>query len=115
MLVKKKMNILAGTLGCLVETMSFTYLGLPLDTTKPIVQDFLPVLSRVEKRIMRIASFTSYSGRLTLVNTVLSALPTYYMCILELPMEIINQLNKYRRQCFWIGNDLNKKGNCLVA
>jgi hypothetical protein len=84
-----KVNILAGTLGCLVESMPFTYLGLPLGTTKPTVQDFLPVLSRIEKRIMGIASFTSYSGWLTLVNVVLSALPTYYMCILELPMEII--------------------------
>jgi hypothetical protein len=37
------------------------------------------------------------------------------MCILELPKEIIDQINKYRRHCFWRGNDLNKKGNCLAA
>jgi hypothetical protein len=112
---EEKVSILPGTLGCLVETMPFTYFGLPLGTTKLTVQDFLPVFSRIEKRIMGIASFTSYSCRLTLVNAVLSALPTYYMCILELPTEIINQINKYRRQCFWRGNDLNKKGNCLAA
>jgi hypothetical protein len=112
---EEKVSIHVGTLGCLVETMHFTYLGLPLGTTKPTVQDFLPMFSRIEKRIIGIASFTSYSGRLTLVNAVLSALPTYYMCILELPMEIIDQINKYRRQCFWRCNDLNKKGNCLAA
>jgi hypothetical protein len=71
----------------------------------------MPVLSRIEKMIMGISSFTSYSGWLTLVNAVLSALPTFYMCILELPREIIDQINKYRRHCFWRGNDLNKKGN----
>jgi hypothetical protein len=44
-----KTNILAGTLGCLVQSMSFTYLGLPLGTTKSSVQDFIPVISRIEK------------------------------------------------------------------
>jgi hypothetical protein len=112
---EEQVSILAGTLGCLVETMPFTYLGLPLGTTKPSVQDFLPVFSRIEKRIMRIASFISYSGQLMLVTLVLSALPTYYMCILEPPMEIINHINKYRRLCFWRDNDLNNKGNCLAA
>jgi hypothetical protein len=45
---------------------------------------------------MGIASFASYSRRLTLVNVVLSALPTFYMCVLEQPVEVINQINKYR-------------------
>jgi hypothetical protein len=95
--------------------MPFTYLGLPLDTTKPIIQEYLPLLSRIERRLMGISPFTSYSGRLTLVNAVLSALSTYYISVLELPMEIIDQINKYRRHCFWRGSDLNKKGNCLAA
>jgi hypothetical protein len=30
-------------------------------------------------------------------------------------MEIIDQINKYGRLCFWRGNDLNKKGNSLAA
>jgi hypothetical protein len=46
----KKTNILEDTLGCLVRSMPFTYLGLPLGTTKPMVQDFMPVLSRIEKK-----------------------------------------------------------------
>jgi hypothetical protein len=49
-----KIALLAGTLGCLVQSMSFTYLGLPLGTTKPIVQEFIPALSQVEKRLMDI-------------------------------------------------------------
>jgi hypothetical protein len=59
----------------------------------------MPLLFRVEKRLIGIATFASYSGRLTLVNIVLLALPTFYMCVLELPVEIINQINKYRRHC----------------
>jgi hypothetical protein len=96
--LKEKVEIMAGTLGCLVQTMPFTYMGLPLGSTKPIIQEYLPLLSKIERRLMGISPFTSYSGRLTLVNAVLSALPTYYMSVLELPMEIIDQINKYRRQ-----------------
>jgi hypothetical protein len=92
----EKTLILAGTLGCKVETMPFTYLGLPLGTTKPVIQDFMPLFSRIEKRLMGIAPFASYAGRLALVNSVLLALPTYYLCILHPPMEIIDQINKYR-------------------
>jgi hypothetical protein len=97
--MEEKVNILTRTLGCLVESMLFTYLG----HTKPVIQEFLPLLSRIERRLMGISPFTSYSRRLTLVNVVLSALPTFYIYILELPMEIIEQINKYRRHQQIIG------------
>jgi hypothetical protein len=58
----EKNLILAGTLGCQVESMPFTYLGLPLGTTKPVIQDYMPLLSRVEKGLMGISSFASYAG-----------------------------------------------------
>jgi hypothetical protein len=110
-----KVDILAGTLGCQVVSVPFTYLGLPMGTTKPIVQEFVPLLSRVEKRLVGITPFTSYAGRLTSNNAVLSALPTYFMCVVQLPVEIIDQINKYRRHCLWRGSDVHKKGNCLAA
>jgi hypothetical protein len=30
-------------------------------------------------------------------------------------VEVIDQINKYRRHCFWRGSNLNKKGNCHAA
>jgi hypothetical protein len=113
--LEEKNLILAGTLGCQVESMPFTYLGLPLGTTKPVIQDYMPLLLRIEKRLMGIATFASYAGRLMLVNSVLLALPTYYMCVLHLSLEIIDQIKKYHRHCLWRGSDINKKGNCLAA
>jgi hypothetical protein len=50
----------------------------------------LLILTRIERRLMGIIPFASYAGRLTLVNYVLSALPTFYMCVLQLPIEIID-------------------------
>jgi hypothetical protein len=109
------MQILASTLGCQICTMPFPYLGLPLGTTKPTIQESMPMLSRIEIRLMGNTPFTSYVGRWTLNNSVLSALPTYFMCVVELPVEIIDQINKHRRHCLWRGSDLNKKDNCLEA
>jgi hypothetical protein len=76
----------------------------------------LPTTSRrVEKRLMCMTPFTSYAGRLMLINSVLSTLPTYVMCVIHLPVEMIDPINKYRCHCLWRGSDHNKKGSCLAA
>lgn len=106
---------LAGVFGYKVGTMPFTYLGLPLGTTKPSLEEFSPMLNRIEKRITGISRFLSYHGRLILVNSVLSALPTFYMCSLKLPPQIIKQIDIYRKHCLWSRGDITRRGTCLVA
>lgn len=51
-----KAGLLAEAIGCKVGQMPFTYLELPVGTTRPSVQEFLPVLNRIEKRIPGINS-----------------------------------------------------------
>jgi hypothetical protein len=111
----EKTTILSGTLGCQIGTMPFNYLGLSLGTTKPTIQEFMPLLTRIEKRLMGITPLASYAGRLTLYNSVISSLPTDFMSLVQLPINIIEQINKYRRHYLWRGSDLNKKGKCLAA
>lgn len=106
---------LARTFGCKVGSMPFTYLGLPLGTTKPSFQEFSPLLSKIEKRLTGISNLLSYHGRLILVNSVFSALPTFYMCSLKIPPQIIKQIDIYRKHCLWSKGDINRKGSCLVA
>jgi hypothetical protein len=57
----------------------------------------------------------SYYGRLTYVNSILSALPTFFMCALKIPIKIFDQVDKYRKHCLWDKGDINRKGGCLVA
>ena len=106
---------LANTFGCKVGSMPFTYLGLPLGTTKPTLQEFSPLLSKIERRLTGISNFLSYNGRLILVNSVFSALPTFYMCSLKIPPQVIKQIDIYRKHCLWSRGDINRKGSCLVA
>jgi hypothetical protein len=106
---------MANTFGCKVGSMPFTYLGLPLGTTKPTLQEFSPLLTRIERRLSGISKFLSYNGRLIMVNSVLSALPTFYMCTLKIPPQVIKQIDIYRKHCLWSNGDIDRKGKCLVA
>lgn len=56
---------LANILGCKKESVPFTYLGLPMGSTRPKVDDLMPMVSRLDKRLSSIANLMTYSGRLT--------------------------------------------------
>jgi hypothetical protein len=95
--------------------MPFTYLGLPLSIHKPGAQNFVPLLQKIESRLFGISKMLSYHGRLLLVNSVFSAMPTYYMCSLLLSPKVVEQIDKYRKHCLWNRGDINKKGKCIAA
>jgi hypothetical protein len=67
----EKATHLARTIGCQVAEMPFTYLGLPLGTIRPAVEDFLPFLNRIERIMLGLNMLLSYQGRLILVNSIL--------------------------------------------
>jgi mannosylglycoprotein endo-beta-mannosidase len=70
----------ASTLNFKTGSFPFTYLGLPLGITKPTLEYFLPMVSRVDRRLCGIADFLNYGGKLELVKSVLSSLPIFFMC-----------------------------------
>jgi hypothetical protein len=41
-----KAQLLAGVFGCKLESLPFTYLGLPMGTTKPRVEHYGPIMNR---------------------------------------------------------------------
>jgi hypothetical protein len=61
------------------------------------------------------SQFLSYAGRLQLVNSVISSLPTYYMCSLKLPLTVIEIIDKHRKNCLWRVKDFNRKRYNLAA
>jgi hypothetical protein len=52
--------------------------------------------------------------RLTLVSSVLSAIPTYYISVLPLSKWAIKQIDRIRRNFIWKGDDSARGGNCQV-
>jgi hypothetical protein len=110
-----KLDLLARTFGCSKGALPFTYLGLPLGTTKPVIQDFLPLVGRCERRLAGVSMFLSQAGRLQITNAMLTSLPTFYMCTLAIPKIVIKQIDKFRKHCLWRGSDINAKNHPKAA
>ncbi len=87
-------NDLASVLGCQVGTMPFTYLGLPLGTTRPTIAELMPLVDKVERRLSSTAIWLTYGGRVTFINSAMTPLLTYVLCVLKVPLQIIE---------FWTG------------
>lgn len=68
---ENKTAMLAQSFGCIVGTLPFTYLGLPLGLTKPKVIDFLQLVTRCQRRLAYTSAFLSQGGRLEITNSVL--------------------------------------------
>jgi hypothetical protein len=100
-LYDEDVSALAADFGCVVGTMPFTYLCLSLGTTRPRMQDPLPLVDRVERGLMASSSFLAYGGRLQLIRSCLSSMPIFLLCSLSIPPGIITQLNRIIRQCLW--------------
>jgi hypothetical protein len=103
----ERLSHLAATFNCQAENMSFTYLGLPLSLNKPTVQDCMPLVHRMERKLISTSIFLTQGGKLQMVNSVLSSLATFYMCSIKVPLTILHQVDKYRRHCLWRGDDIN--------
>jgi hypothetical protein len=108
-------QLLAGVFGCKIESLPFTYLGLPLGTTKPRVEHYGPIMNKIERKLTATSNFLTHAGRLQIVNSVLSSLPTYTMCTLEVPVAVIECIDRARRHCLWRSSESNAKMKPLVA
>jgi hypothetical protein len=84
----QKMQIMSSNFGCSIGAMPFTYLGLPLGTTKPKV---------------------SQAGRLQMTNAIFSALLTFHLCIFKMHKTNIKQIDMYRKHFLRRGADINAK------
>jgi hypothetical protein len=108
-LSEDRFNVLVNTFGCAKGAFPFTYLGLPLNTTRPKMEEFLPLVSKCERRLVSTSSLLSQAGKLEITNAVLSALPTFHLCSLSIPKGTIKLIDKFRKHCLWRGSDINSK------
>jgi hypothetical protein len=55
---------MTGVFGCSLQEMPFTYLGLPMGTSRPKVEHYAPLLNRMERQLTSISSMLNHVGRL---------------------------------------------------
>ena len=94
----------ARVLGCEVGHWPLQYLRMPLGGN-PCRQLFWePIVSKVRKRLDGWKrSFLSRGGRLSLIESVLSSLPIYYLSLFRIPVGVAKEIESLMRDFFWDG------------
>ena len=105
----------ANSFGCRLESLPFTYLGLPMGTTKPSVSDLTPLISKIDKRLAGISNLLSHYSRVVVIKSVISAMPNHIMCAMKLHYTHIDHVNKSTRTFLWHGNEIEKKVNVWLS
>jgi hypothetical protein len=111
----ERLQHLASTFQCQAGSLPFTYLGLPLCPSRPSSQDCWPLVQRIEVKLTNTSIWLTQEGKLEMVNSVLFSMLTFYMGAVKVPIEILNQVDKYRRHCLWKGGDITSKKPPLAA
>jgi hypothetical protein len=98
-----------------VVNMPINYLGLPLHVKKLRKEDFQILFDKIRARLaMWRTHMLTQSGRLILVQSVLSAIVIFHLMSLEPPPWLLKAIDKIRRAFLWKGTDSVNGGQCLV-
>ncbi|XP_020262664.1 uncharacterized protein LOC109838650 [Asparagus officinalis] len=110
-----KGKTLAEILSCSVGSLPFSYLGLPLKRGSLSKKEWQPLLESFKKKLSLWKNKSlSIGGRLTLLNSVLSSLPLYYMSFFKLPKWLIKAIDRIRRNFLWNGSQSQSNIKCLI-
>ena len=94
----------ADLLGCKAGSFPITFLGMPLHFRKTSYSDWVPVIDRIQGRLAGWKAKTlSRGGRLTLVNSVLTAMPVYFLSSFRVPDGVRRKIDTLRRRFLWKG------------
>ena len=98
------LDVLVGLLGCRHTSLPLKYLGLPLGAKFKEVSLWNPILEKMERRLAGWKRlYLSKGGRVTLIKSTLSSLPTYFLSILPMLGKVANRMGKLQRNFLWSG------------
>jgi hypothetical protein len=83
---------LASILCCGVASLPIKYLGLPLGTKYKDSNIWMSIIEKMENRLAGWKRlYLSKGGRLTLINSTFSNLPTYILSLFPIPVGVANR------------------------
>ncbi|GKC08551.1 RNA-directed DNA polymerase, eukaryota [Tanacetum coccineum] len=102
---KEDTDLAASIVGCSTCSLPFHYLGVKVGASVSRINSWKEVIDKISSRLSKWKTKTlSNGGRLTLLKSVLTSLPIYYMSIYKTPSAVIKDLEAMRRD-FFIGSD----------
>lgn len=97
------------------STFPIKYLRLPLTHRRLRKVDFQPLLDKVAGRLEGWQGcLLSPAGRATLVKSVLTSIPIFYLTGFKIPKEILHAIDKIRRRFLWAENKVISGAKCKV-
>lgn len=101
-----------GIWDCSISGLPFFYLGMPLGGNPKTAAFWYPIIEKIEKKFVAwkysyILKREGEEGRLTLVQVVLSNLPTYYVSLFQAPICVCKTIKKPMRDFLWEGTKKN--------
>ena len=86
---------LVQVLGGRIASLPMKYLGLPLGARYKSKDIWNPILEKMERRLAGWKrSYLSKRGRLTLIKSTLSSLPTYFLSLFAIPSSVAHRIEK---------------------
>jgi hypothetical protein len=93
---------LADILGCKTSTLPMIYLGLPLGADFKSLAIWNPIVEKMERCLAGWKRcYLSSGGRLTLIKSTLSNLPTYFLSLFPIPIKVAKRLEQIQRNFLW--------------
>lgn len=83
-------------------SLPFSYLGVPLTSTKPKVSDFRSLIHHITRRITSWTSrFLSFAGRLELIQSVIYSVQNFWSSIFILPKAVLHEIESICMRYLW--------------
>jgi hypothetical protein len=98
------MDEAANFLHCKIGKISFIYRGLPVGANPRLSATWRPVIKTTEDRLSSWRNrYVSLGGRVILINSVLSAIPIFYLSFLKFPSCVQLEIVRIQRNFLWGG------------
>ena len=95
-------HALAEILGCRVGELSMSYLGMSLGASHNSPSIWNLILEKFERKLVGWKKlYLSKRGRLMLLKSTLSSLPTYFLSLFTIPTLMANKIEKLQRDFLW--------------
>ncbi len=95
---------LAALLSCKIGSTPLNYLGMPLGAPYKPLSMWDPILEKIKRRLAGWKKlYLSKGGRLTLLKSTLSSMPTYFMSLFPIPIKVARRIELLQRNFLWDG------------
>jgi hypothetical protein len=99
-------------LNCRMGGVPFKYLGLPVGANPRSATTWEPLLNSLRKRLRAWGNkYVSLGGRIVLLNSVLNAIPIFYLSYMKIPVHVWKKICRIQRDFLWGGRGGVKRIN----